>query len=177
MRLGLSGMVVGLMLAACVEQHPQVIAVAQSQPGYSTCTPDQCTRPGSAATSNDISTAVATDRVPILDVDPLCGGIAAQGGATFHDPEIARALHDPEKAFTKKDCLDSEAGVRTELTKAWASFDVSDRAHCMSESEMGGESSYTELITCLEMARDVRQLRDENEASQPAPDDNTMSIH
>jgi hypothetical protein len=31
---------------------------------------------------------------------------------------------------------------------------------------MGGDSSYTELITCLEMARDVRKLR---EPASPAP--------
>jgi hypothetical protein len=28
---------------------------------------------------------------------------------------------------------------------------------------MGGDSSYTELLTCLEMARDVRALRTESE--------------
>lgn len=173
MRLGLSGVMLGLMLAACVDQHPQVVALAQSQPGYSTCTRDQCGQP--RPTSTDISLAVATDRIPTLNVEPLCGGIAAQGGATFHDPDLARALRDPEKVLTKKDCLDGENGVRTELTKAWASFDVSDRAHCVSESEMGGESSYTELITCLEMARDVRKLRDEDEVSQPAHNEKAMS--
>jgi hypothetical protein len=31
---------------------------------------------------------------------------------------------------------------------------------------MGGDSSYTELLTCLEMARDVRSLR--NEQASPA---------
>jgi hypothetical protein len=31
---------------------------------------------------------------------------------------------------------------------------------------MGGDSSYTELLTCLEMARDVRALHDE--AQKPA---------
>ncbi len=35
---------------------------------------------------------------------------------------------------------------------------------------MGGESSYTELLTCLEMARDVRTLRSEYEhGAQGAP--------
>ena len=173
MRLGLSSVMLGLMLAACVDQHPQVVALAQSQPGYSTCTRDRCGQP--RPTSTDISLAVAADRIPTLNVEPLCGGLAAQGGATFHDPELARALRDPEKVLTKKDCLDGENGVRTELMKAWASFDVSDRAHCVSESEMGGESSYTELITCLEMARDVRKLRDEDEVSQSAHNEKTMS--
>jgi phage-related minor tail protein len=34
---------------------------------------------------------------------------------------------------------------------------------------MGGESSYTELLTCLEMARDVRATRAEATASRAAP--------
>ena len=33
------------------------------------------------------------------------------------------------------------------------------RSHCTNESRMGGDSSYTELLTCLEMARDVRAMR------------------
>jgi hypothetical protein len=35
---------------------------------------------------------------------------------------------------------------------------------------MGGESSYTELLTCLEMARDVRKMRSQpQDASGTAP--------
>jgi hypothetical protein len=34
---------------------------------------------------------------------------------------------------------------------------------------MGGESSYTELLTCLEMARDVRAMRNEQQQQQGAP--------
>jgi hypothetical protein len=33
---------------------------------------------------------------------------------------------------------------------------------------MGGDSSYTELLTCLEMARDVRAMRQQQ--SKPASD-------
>jgi len=32
---------------------------------------------------------------------------------------------------------------------------------------MGGDSSYTELLTCLEMARDVRQLHSEGQTLAP----------
>jgi hypothetical protein len=38
---------------------------------------------------------------------------------------------------------------------------------------MGGDSSYTELLTCLEMARDIRTMRTDtpasNQAAVPAP--------
>jgi hypothetical protein len=40
---------------------------------------------------------------------------------------------------------------------------------------MGGESSYTELITCLEMARDVRKLHQQTVASRSAHNIDTTS--
>jgi hypothetical protein len=90
------------------------------------------------------------DSVPSLNVEQVCTGIAQQGGVTFHDSAIGQE---------KKDCLDSEQSIRDELVKQWSSFNASDKVHCTNESRMGGESSYTELLTCLEMARDVRAMR------------------
>jgi len=103
------------------------------------------------------------DSVPNLNVEQVCEGIAQQGGVTFHDPQIAQE---------KKDCLDSEKQIRADLVKQWSSFSPADKTACTNESEMGGESSYTELLTCLEMARDVRTLQDEANkppAAKPSP--------
>ena len=102
-----------------------------------------------------------TDDVPKLNVEQVCEGIAKQGGVTFHDPAIAQE---------KKNCLDSEQAIRDELVKQWSGFSPADKTHCVNESVMGGESSYTELLTCLEMARDVRAMRaeQENAASNPS---------
>ncbi len=97
-----------------------------------------------------------TDDVPKLNVEQVCEGIAKQGGVTFHDPAIAQE---------KKNCLDSEQAIRDELVKQWAGFSPADKTHCVNESVMGGESSYTELLTCLEMARDVRAMRAEQEGA------------
>ena len=66
----------------------------------------------------------------------------------------------------KQDCIQSEKEVRDELVKQWSSFSATDRVSCESEARMGGNLSYTELLTCLEMARDVRSLR--NEQAAPA---------
>jgi hypothetical protein len=96
----------------------------------------------------------AADSVPTLNVEQVCQGIAQQGGVTFHDPQIAQE---------KKDCLDSEQAIRDELAKRWSAFNATDKVACTNESRMGGDSSYTELLTCLEMARDVRALRAESE--------------
>ena len=45
------------------------------------------------------------------------------------------------------------------MIKEWSQFSVEDKKHCVAEATMGGESSYTDLLTCLEMARDVKALR------------------
>jgi hypothetical protein len=96
------------------------------------------------------------DSVPQLNVEQVCEGIAQQGGVTFHDPSIAQE---------KKNCLQSEQTTRDELVKQWSNFSPPDKTSCVNESRMGGESSYTELLTCLEMARDVRAMREQQGAA------------
>jgi hypothetical protein len=91
---------------------------------------------------------VAND-VPTFNVEPVCQGIALQGGVSFHDAAVSEE---------KKNCIDSEKAVRDQLVKEWSTFAAPDRAACTDESRTGGEASYTELLTCLEMARDVRQM-------------------
>lgn len=49
--------------------------------------------------------------------------------------------------------------VREEIKKKWPAFSAADKQHCVTLAKTGGESSNTELLTCLEMARDVRILR------------------
>jgi hypothetical protein len=98
------------------------------------------------------------DSVPVLDVEQVCQGIAQQGGVTFHDSAIGEE---------KKNCLDSEHSTRDQIAKEWSTFSAADRTACTNESRMGGDSSYTELLTCLEMARDVRTMHTE-QANTPA---------
>ena len=102
--------------------------------------------------------APAPDTVPQLNVEQVCEGIAKQGGVTFRDPAIEQE---------KKNCLQSEEAIRDELTKQWSSFSPADRTSCVNEARMGGESSYTELITCLEMARDVRVMHEQQQEDAP----------
>jgi hypothetical protein len=107
-----------------------------------------------------VPVAANNDNVPNLNVEQVCEGIAKQGGVTFHDPAVAQE---------KKNCLDSEQAIRDELVKQWSTFSPVDKTHCVNESVMGGESSYTELLTCLEMARDVRAMRLEQENAVNGP--------
>lgn len=115
--------------------------------------------PSVLALGAQLLTPVA-DGVPNLNVEQVCQGIAVQGGSSFHDPSIPKQ---------KQDCIDSEREVRQELVKQWSKFPAVDRRDCVNESTMGGDSSYTELLTCLEMARDVRTLgHDQDDTTMPS---------
>jgi hypothetical protein len=62
-------------------------------------------------------------------------------------------------------CLESEKSVREELKRKWPAFSAADKRHCVTLAKTGGELSNTELLTCLEMSRDVRALRSAAAAS------------
>jgi hypothetical protein len=91
-----------------------------------------------------------SDELPVLNVLPVCRGITSQGAAP---------LQAGDRSVTLKQCLDAEQADRETMKNEWSTFSASDKKHCIAEATMGGESSYTELVTCLEMARDVRKLR------------------
>jgi len=88
-----------------------------------------------------------SDDIPTLDVNPVCHGIAMQG-------ELEEGLQ--QTSF--KQCVDSEQSVREEIKKNWSTFTTADKSDCVALAKTGGEPSYTELLTCMEMARDVRKL-------------------
>jgi hypothetical protein len=120
----------------------------------------------SAATKHHRSTQVhpviydtaRSDQYPVLDVNPVCHGIADQS-------DLEAGL----RATNFDQCVQTEQATRQELIKEWSNFTSDDKAHCVAETTMGGESSYTELVTCLEMARDVRELHSKgNISSAPA---------
>ncbi len=89
------------------------------------------------------------DDLPVLNVEPVCRGIAAQAANPTEKG-------GPDLSF--RDCITDEGEVREQLAKVWSTFGLADKGHCIRLTQTGGRSSYTELITCLEMARDARKL-------------------
>ncbi len=85
--------------------------------------------------------AALGDSVPRIDATPSCRG-ASRGG-------------NPETDL--KNCLQEEEAAHQQLLKDWKKFKASDRAGCVQLSTMGGEPSYVELLTCLEMAAAARE--------------------
>ena len=71
--------------------------------------------------------------------------------------------------------MQSEQAVREQIKKEWSTFSASDKSHCVALAKTGGEASYTELLTCMEMARDVRKLHEDQQkkgsdtSSAPVP--------
>lgn len=86
--------------------------------------------------------------VPDLNVDPVCHGIAQQAA----DPSETGG---PDLAFSQ--CVQSEQAMRQKLLNEWSTFLPTEKSNCIG-AEGGGMASYTDLVSCLEMARDVRQL-------------------
>jgi len=91
----------------------------------------------------------AAEAVPAFDIEPSCRALqsAEVAGAGGRSVEI---------------CRKSELRARDQLERLWPQFDAADRRRCIELSRMGGLPSYVELITCLEIAREVRALRERN---------------
>ena len=87
--------------------------------------------------------------VPNLNVDPVCRGIAQQAGSPSEKG-------GPDLAFSQ--CVQSEQAVRQKLIGEWSTFTAADQSNCVSADRGGGLASYTDLVSCLEMARDARQM-------------------
>ena len=80
---------------------------------------------------------------PKLDVTASCRGAAAAAGAT-------------EAKATMQRCLDSEQQSRDQAVKRWLDFAPADRTNCTKVISTF-EPTYSELLTCLEMAQDLKK--------------------
>ena len=86
------------------------------------------------------SGAMAQD-LPTLDVAPLC---RAEGKAA---PDFAAS------------CLADEKKARDDLVRQWAQFSRDSKASCLRlATGIPGVQSYVELLTCLQMKKDIQSL-------------------
>jgi hypothetical protein len=88
-------------------------------------------------------TIAVADPVPTFNVEPSCRQAASGDIGIKQDMSV---------------CLDDEKGARDQLVKEWGQFAATDRSLCTRLSSTGGAPTYTELLVCLEMARDARKL-------------------
>ena len=84
----------------------------------------------------------AVDQVPTLNIEPSCQAAAQQAASADYVTV----------------CRNSEQKARDQMQQQWSQLNPADKAQCVPASTTGGTPSYTELLTCLELSRDVRQL-------------------
>jgi hypothetical protein len=87
---------------------------------------------------------VVADRIPTFNVEPFCRAVASRA-TPVGDASI---------------CVRKEMEARDQLAREWTQFAPADRSHCVQLSTIGGDPTYTELLTCLELQRDARKLRE-----------------
>jgi hypothetical protein len=79
--------------------------------------------------------------------------------------DIARECRDEgETKEMLQRCTDDEVQARKQLHAEWMQFSPGAIVQCNGETNIDGTPSYVELLTCLEMERDVRT---EREAATP----------
>jgi hypothetical protein len=109
---------------------------------------------GSVSTAFLLSAVLAawSDEVPVLDLDPICHGIAQEASD-------ADERGGPDLSFPR--CVRTEQALRRKLVKQWSSFALADKQNCVAETTMGGLASYTNLYGCLQSATRARKMFNE----------------
>lgn len=92
-----------------------------------------------------LSMPAAFARVPELNVKALCNARAA-------DARLMKST--PDQSVT--DCVRDEEAAKQQLTGLWASIPAPLRTQCASESRLLGTSTYLDLLTCMQMAVDMK---------------------
>jgi hypothetical protein len=72
------------------------------------------------------------ERIPSFNLKPTCG--------------------------TSDICTKSETAARDDLANQWTQFPAADRTRCIKLATTSGMPSYVQVLTCLEMARQIRDL-------------------
>jgi hypothetical protein len=90
------------------------------------------------------SAPVRGDGPPRLNVDTSCE--AAGRGAVM----LGR---------NKEACLADETAAQDTLKQNWSKYSATDKSQCVGMAQTGGPASYVELLSCLEIMRDARNIR------------------
>jgi hypothetical protein len=96
-----------------------------------------------------VAASAKDNGIPKLDLQKLCQaeGLISLGGNAKNDFDS---------------CLSTEEQAYDQLVKNWATFPAPARGRCVQPMEY--QPSYVEWLTCLEMERDVKKMRDDQGA-------------
>jgi hypothetical protein len=190
----LSAMVAALSLGACAAQPPTLAdIVAQIRGGFSAAgcaggfsdgrAQPKCLSTDAATQSKrnvqageargkqelvhvrpPVFDALGQAPPPKLDGDQRADAVST-GAPTFDIEASCRLAKSLGAERNVGVCLSVEGSARNQLAHKWTEFPSADRSHCMRYTTTGGGGTYTDLLTCLEMAVDVRNLRVRNRSA------------
>jgi hypothetical protein len=93
-----------------------------------------------------LPTAIAlADSPPKLNVVPSCNAAARGAISAGRDKEA---------------CLADERTAENSLTQNWSTYNAADKTQCVGNVTTGGPASYVELLSCLEIMRDAKAIRE-----------------
>jgi hypothetical protein len=87
--------------------------------------------------------------LPKFNVEPSCRAAAKRAG----DPSYVDV------------CLRKEQEAREQIQRQWREFTSGDKSQCIPRTRVFDRGTYTELLTCLELARALRDLRKNDTAT------------
>lgn len=91
----------------------------------------------------------ASAQVPTADIRTTCRIAAAAMVQLMSDYTHEKGLND---------CLENENAAHAQIVKDWSTYSAADRAQCLHTRVY--LPSYVEWLTCIEMERDARRLRE-----------------
>jgi len=83
------------------------------------------------------------DQIPRFAIDAVCQTEASAATGLSLAQDAAACKHDEQDAYDR-------------LVKQWAQYRPIDRKSCANLATEGSANSYVELLTCLEMANQVK---------------------
>jgi hypothetical protein len=91
------------------------------------------------------ATLALADSPPRLDVSESCDAAAKGAIAVGRD---------------MKACLEDENAALAVLAKNWSQYNSLIKSQCVGNVTSGGPPSYVELLSCLEIMRDAKEIRE-----------------
>jgi hypothetical protein len=110
------------------------------------------------ATASHILIAAAGGGIPTIDIANTCRVAAGAMVSLIGGTTTENALSG---------CTSSEQAARESIVKGWSSFSAADRTQCVRPDVY--LPSYVEWLTCLEMERDVRKMRQQEAEAARKP--------
>lgn len=93
--------------------------------------------------------SASAQAIPNLNIDPVCHGLGQQ---VFAPSE----RDGPDMAFNQ--CIQSEMATRRKLSREWSTFTPGEKSNFVATEMSAFLPIYTDLISCVEMARAARKL-------------------